>query len=144
MVVTPPRVSPSGTAAVALVYPSTAPQAAADLDAARTTSATTSSPRPRPAAACTSCRRRDRGAATTSPRSSRRSCALFIAVVVIVAFLLLMLVFRSLLIPAVASVMNLLSVGAALGIMNAVFEWGWGSSILGISRHRHRSRCSSR
>jgi RND superfamily putative drug exporter len=60
--------------------------------------------------------------------------ALFIAVVVIVAFLLLMMVFRSLLIPAVASVMNLLSVGAALGIMNAVFEWGWGHSILGISR----------
>jgi RND superfamily putative drug exporter len=51
-----------------------------------------------------------------------------------VAFLLLMLVFRSLLIPAVASVMNLLSVGAALGIMNAVFEWGWGHSLLGISR----------
>jgi RND superfamily putative drug exporter len=59
--------------------------------------------------------------------------ALFIGVVVVVAFLLLMLVFRSLLIPAVASVMNLLSVGAALGLMNAVFEWGWGSSVLGIS-----------
>ena len=44
-----------------------------------------------------------------------------------------MLVFRSLLIPAVASVMNLLSVGAALGVMNAVFEWGWGSSLFGIS-----------
>jgi putative drug exporter of the RND superfamily len=43
-------------------------------------------------------------------------------------------VFRSLLIPAVASVMNLLSVGAALGVMNAVFEWGWGSSLLGISQ----------
>ena len=53
--------------------------------------------------------------------------------VVVVAFLLLMLVFRSLLIPAMASVMNLLSVGAALGVMNAVFGWGWGSSILGIS-----------
>ena len=55
------------------------------------------------------------------------------AVVVILAFLLLMLVFRSLVIPAMASVMNLLSVGAALGVMNAVFGWGWGSSILGIS-----------
>jgi len=60
--------------------------------------------------------------------------ALFIAVVVVAAFLLLMVVFRSLVIPAVASVMNLLSVGAALGIMNAVFEWGWGASLLGISR----------
>ena len=58
---------------------------------------------------------------------------LFITVVVILAFLLLMMVFRSLLIPLVASVMNLLSVGAALGALNAVFSWGWGSSILGLS-----------
>ncbi len=58
---------------------------------------------------------------------------LFIAVVVILAFLLLMTVFRSLLIPLVASVMNLLSVGAALGAMNAVFNWGWGSSLLHLS-----------
>ena len=58
---------------------------------------------------------------------------LFIAVVVLLAFLLLMIVFRSLLIPLVASVMNLLSIGAALGAMNAVFNWGLGKSILGLS-----------
>jgi putative drug exporter of the RND superfamily len=58
---------------------------------------------------------------------------LFITVVVILVFLLLMMVFRSLLIPLVASVMNLLSVGAALGALNAVFTWGWGNSILGLS-----------
>jgi RND superfamily putative drug exporter len=45
-----------------------------------------------------------------------------------------MIVFRSVLIPVVASIMNLLSMCAALGIMNAVFEWGWGASILDISR----------
>jgi putative drug exporter of the RND superfamily len=58
---------------------------------------------------------------------------LFIAVVVLLAFLLLVAVFRSLLIPLVASIMNLLSIGAALGAMNAVFNWGWGKSILGLS-----------
>ena len=58
---------------------------------------------------------------------------LFIAVVVILSFLLLMAVFRSLLIPLVASIMNLLSILAALGAVNAVFNWGWGSSILGLS-----------
>ena len=58
---------------------------------------------------------------------------LFVGVVVVLAFLLLMAVFRSLLIPAIASIMNLLSVGASLGIMNAVFEWGWGKSLFGIS-----------
>ena len=57
----------------------------------------------------------------------------FIAVVVLLAFLLLMAVFRSLLIPLVAAVMNLLAVGAALGALNAVFNWGWGSSILRLS-----------
>ena len=58
---------------------------------------------------------------------------LFIAVVVVLAFILLLVVFRSLLIPLVASVMNLLSVGAALGALNAVFNWGWGTSVLGLS-----------
>ena len=58
---------------------------------------------------------------------------LFIAVVVILAFLLLAAVFRSLLIPLVASIMNLLSIAAALGAMNAVFNWGWGKSVLGMS-----------
>jgi putative drug exporter of the RND superfamily len=57
----------------------------------------------------------------------------FIAVVVILAFILLLVVFRSLLIPLVASVMNLLSVGAGLGALNAVFHWGWGTSALGLS-----------
>jgi putative drug exporter of the RND superfamily len=58
---------------------------------------------------------------------------LFIAVVVLLSFLLLMAVFRSLLIPIVASAMNLLSIGAALGALNAVFNWGWGGSILGLT-----------
>ena len=57
----------------------------------------------------------------------------FIAVVVILGFLLLMAVFRSLLVPLVASVMNLLSVAAALGIMNAVFVWGYGHSLFRIA-----------
>jgi RND superfamily putative drug exporter len=58
---------------------------------------------------------------------------LFIGVIVLLGFLLLMSVFRSLLVPLVASIMNLLSVGAALGFMNVVFEWGWGHSLFGIS-----------
>jgi RND superfamily putative drug exporter len=58
---------------------------------------------------------------------------IFIAVVVLLAFLLLLVAFRSLLVPLVASIMNLLSVGAALGAVNAVFNWGWGASVLGLS-----------
>ena len=52
-----------------------------------------------------------------------------------VAFLLLMLVFRSLLIPALASIMNLLSIAAALGVVTAIFDWRWGASLLNISEN---------
>ena len=56
----------------------------------------------------------------------------FLAVVVGLAFLLLAVVFRSLLIPLVAAVMNLLSFGVALGVMTAAFQFGWGKSVLGF------------
>ena len=50
---------------------------------------------------------------------------LFIAVVVVLSFLLLMVVFRSLVIPLTAAVMNMLSAGAAFGIITAIFQKGW-------------------
>jgi RND superfamily putative drug exporter len=59
---------------------------------------------------------------------------LFIGVVVLLSFLLLMAVFRSLVVPAMASVMNLLSAGAAFGVITAIFQWGWGASLIGIDR----------
>jgi RND superfamily putative drug exporter len=57
---------------------------------------------------------------------------LFIGVVVLLSALLLMIVFRSILVPLKAIVMNLLSIGAAFGIIVAVFQWGWGASIIGV------------
>jgi putative drug exporter of the RND superfamily len=59
---------------------------------------------------------------------------LFIGVVVLLSFLLLMAVFRSLVIPAMAAVMNLLSVIAAFGVVVAVFQHGWGAEIIGVDR----------
>ena len=50
----------------------------------------------------------------------------------ILSFLLLMTVFRSVLLPLKAVIMNLLSVGAAYGVMVAVFQWGWAGSVIGI------------
>ncbi len=55
-----------------------------------------------------------------------------IGAVLILSFLLLMVVFRSLVLPLKAVIMNLLSVGAAYGVMVAVFQWGWAGSIIGI------------
>jgi putative drug exporter of the RND superfamily len=59
---------------------------------------------------------------------------LFIGVVVLLSFILLAIVFRSLLVPAKAAVMNLLSAAAAFGILTAVFEWGWLGPVFGVSR----------
>ncbi|WP_328519324.1 MMPL family transporter [Kribbella sp. NBC_00359] len=55
-----------------------------------------------------------------------------IGAVVLLAFLLLTVAFRSLLIGVKAAILNLLSVGAAYGVIVAVFQWGWGSSLVGI------------
>jgi RND superfamily putative drug exporter len=56
---------------------------------------------------------------------------LFVGVIVLLGCLLLMVAFRSVLVPLVAAVMNLLAVGASFGLVVAVFQWGWGTSILG-------------
>jgi RND superfamily putative drug exporter len=56
----------------------------------------------------------------------------FIAAVVAMSFLLLMIVFRSILVPLKAALMNLLSIVAAYGVLVAVFQWGWGASLIGL------------
>ena len=58
---------------------------------------------------------------------------IFIASVIFLSFILLMLVFRSILVPVKAAILNLLSIGAAYGVLVMVFQWGWGLSIIGLS-----------
>ena len=58
---------------------------------------------------------------------------LFIALVVGLSVLLLMAVFRSVWVPLVSALFNLGSIAAAYGVVVAVFQWGWGSSLLGVS-----------
>ena len=50
------------------------------------------------------------------------------------SFVLLMVVFRSVVVPLKAIIMNLLSVGAAYGLMVAVFQKGWGADFLGLQK----------
>jgi putative drug exporter of the RND superfamily len=59
---------------------------------------------------------------------------LVIGGVVILSFLLLMAVFRSIAVPIKAAIMNLLSIGAAYGVIVAVFQWGWLGSFFGIGK----------
>lgn len=58
----------------------------------------------------------------------------FFGLVIGISFLLLVMVFRSLVIPIKAALMNLLSIGAAYGVVVAVFQWGWGMRLVGISQ----------
>ena len=51
------------------------------------------------------------------------------------AFLLLLVSFRSIVIPVKAIVMNLLSVGAAYGLLVAIFQWGWGANLLDFQKN---------
>ena len=57
----------------------------------------------------------------------------FFGAVLALSFLLLMVVFRSLLVPLKAVIMNLLSIGAAYGVIVALFQWGWLSDITGVT-----------
>ena len=57
---------------------------------------------------------------------------LFIGAILAASFLLLMIVFRSVVVPLKAVVMNLLSIGAAYGVVVAVFQWGWFGGLFGL------------
>jgi putative drug exporter of the RND superfamily len=59
---------------------------------------------------------------------------IFVGVILILGFLLLLLAFRSLLIPAVAAVMNLLAAAASFGVLVAVFQYGWGLQLLNLGQ----------
>ncbi len=56
----------------------------------------------------------------------------FVVAVLLLSFLLLTVLFRSLVVPLKAVVLNLLSVGAAYGVLVMVFEWGWGAGLIGV------------
>jgi RND superfamily putative drug exporter len=57
--------------------------------------------------------------------------------VLALSFVLLAMAFRSLVLPLQAIAMNLLSVGAAYGLIVAVFQWGWGEQLLGFTSEGH-------
>lgn len=120
--VLPVRTSPNGKAAVAIVYPAYSPQAP------RTTALVYHIRSEVPAATAGTSLAIHVGGETaggidfSSVLSSK--LPLFVAVIVVLAFLLLAAVFRSLLVPLMASVMNILSIGAALGAITAAFQYG--------------------
>jgi RND superfamily putative drug exporter len=130
--VTRPQLSPNGKAEVAEVFPTTGPQDAqttVTLDRLRAGV-------PRAQAGSTLAIHIGGTTAENEDYTQALSGSLpqFLAVVVGLAFILLLIVFRSLLIPLVASVLNVLSFGVALGVMTAAFQFGWGKSLLGFGQ----------
>jgi RND superfamily putative drug exporter len=129
--VSPARMSPNGQTAVFLLYPSSAPQALATSNLVETLRKHTLPP----LAQSTGARILVGGQqATTIDFTSVLSSKLplFIGIVVALSALLLLIVFRSLVIPVQAAFMNLLSIGAALGVVVAIFQWGWLGSFFNV------------
>ncbi len=130
--VTPPQVSPDRHAVLATLYPATAPQDQRTLTLVSTLRDGLI-PQVEHGSALVVHVGGQTATAIDFAHVLGSKLPLFVAVVVILAFILLAAVFRSLLIPLVASALNLLSVVAALGAITAVFTKGWGASLLGLS-----------
>jgi putative drug exporter of the RND superfamily len=129
--VTPPRLSEAGQAGLITLIPASAPQDPATSDLVH---------RLRdeilPVALAGSDARAHVGGATavmidTADRVTDR-LPWVIGGVVLASFLLMVVMFRSVLVPIKAALLTLLSIGAAYGVIVAVFQWGWGLSLLGV------------
>jgi RND superfamily putative drug exporter len=130
--VSPPQPNEAGNAAIIQVIPTTSPQDQATTQLVeRLRDETIPEATPQGAVVHVG-----GGTATFIDLSERVTNALpwFIGAVVLLSFLLLMVVFRSILVPVKAALLNLLSIGAAYGVIVAIFQWGWGRSLLGIDQ----------
>jgi RND superfamily putative drug exporter len=130
--VAPAKLNPTGNVATITVYPSSSPQALATTELVERL-------RERvvpPVATATGSRVYVGGVTAGSVDFAKvlgQKLPLFIGVVVLLSALLLLVVFRSLVIPLQAAVMNLLSIGAALGVIVAIFQWGWLGGLIGVT-----------
>jgi RND superfamily putative drug exporter len=125
-----PRLNAAGTAAAVIAYPTTSPQSAQTSSLVNRLRADVIPPVERATGTHVYV-----GGSTASQVDFSHVLAtklpLFIAVVIALSALLLLVVFRSLVIPVQAALMNLLSIVASLGVIQAVFERGWLASLFG-------------
>jgi putative drug exporter of the RND superfamily len=131
--VTAPQISPSGQVAVLRAYPSSAPQDQATTDLVNRLRHTVLPPFERQSGVQVLVGGFTAGSIDFASVLSNQ-LPVFIAVVVVVSALLLFVMFRSLVIPVQAAMMNLLSIGGALGATVAVFQLGWLSGVFGLQK----------
>jgi putative drug exporter of the RND superfamily len=125
--VTPATVNSAGTTAVINVIPATRPQAT-QTTALVNTLRNDVLPKQHATSYVTGT---TAGALDFTSKITSRLAWLIIAVVAI-SFLLLTTAFRSVVIAIKAAILNILSIGAAYGVIVAIFEWGWGKSVIGL------------
>jgi RND superfamily putative drug exporter len=128
-----PVYNQQGNAAVVIVYPTTAPQDAATASLVRHLRSTVIPDATRGSGVSILVGGETASSVDASAQLSSR-LPWVIGLVIALSFLLLMTVFRSVLIPLKAAVMNLLSIGAAYGVIVAVYQWGWLSDIFPVPR----------
>ena len=129
--VTPAEFNASDTGAVIVVYPTTSPQSSQTEQLVQTLRNGVIPP----VVAGTTVNAQVGGETAASIDAANflgHRLFIVIGAVLVLSFLLLMMVFRSLVLPLKAVIMNLLSVGAAYGVMVAVFQWGWAGRVIGI------------
>ena len=129
--VAPPEVDGDAGVATLVAFPTTGPQDSATLDTVERLRVEVI-----PSVLATSPARAHVGGQTASfadvGDKVNSRLPLFIGAVVVLSVLLLTLVFRSVVVPIKAALLNLLSVGAAFGVIVMVFQWGWGADLIGL------------
>jgi RND superfamily putative drug exporter len=131
--VTQPQISPSGAVAVMRVYPSSAPEALATTELVNRLRGEVLPPFEHRTGTPVLVGGFTAGSVDFSHVLAGK-LPLFFGIVILLSALLLLIVFRSLVIPVQAALMNLLTVGAALGVTVAVFQWGWFGGLMGVQK----------
>jgi putative drug exporter of the RND superfamily len=131
--VAPPQVSPDQTTAIVLAIPPTSPQSEQTEELVNDLRTTVLPPAVQGTGASVFVGGQTASFIDLGERIQER-LPLFIGAVIGLSFLLLMMVFRSILVPLKAAIMNLLSIAAAYGVIVAIFQWGWLKGIVGLDQ----------
>jgi RND superfamily putative drug exporter len=129
--VAPAQISPDGTAAVIVAVPPTSPQSEQTEDLVNELRSSVLPRAVQGTGASVFVGGQTAAFVDLGERIQNR-LPLFIGAVVGLSFILLMMVFRSVLVPLKAAIMNLLSIAAAYGVIVAIFQWGWLKGIVGL------------
>jgi len=131
--VAPAQLSPDGSAALVVVIPPTSPQSEQTEELVNTLRTDVLPPAVQGTGATVFVGGQTAAFVDLGERIQDR-LPLFIGAVVGLSFVLLMMVFRSVLVPLKAAIMNLLSIAAAYGVIVAIFQWGWLKGLVGLDQ----------